>query len=413
MPRGKPDYLSRWKLRQEVAGHGVAEREQGDSFLGAPARAVVELDAKALRSNFLAIQELVPGQSILPMVKADGYGHGAAWVARGCLAFPALYGFGVATLREGAELREELGPRGRHAAIIVFSGACPWTEEKGQYCERHGLTPVIASESDWRTFLTQGWCSRIPYELKFNTGMNRLGIPAAMAGAVGRTLSSLPGESHPKGIFSHLAMAEDPSHKLSRAQRERFISLRNELASRAPAAHFHLANSAAIWNQKGWGLDGLTDVVRPGLSLYGIPPWDKAPARGIAPVLTFKASVLATHRLKGGESVGYGGRFKVPAGETAQVAILGAGYADGVSRELSGDEKGPGGWVWLGGKPERFLGRVSMDLSAVSCAPGTRVGEWAQLLGPDVDPWAQAHAAGTIPYELLTSITARVQRVYG
>src|SRR6185436_4852394 len=111
-------------------------------------------------------------------------------------------------------------------------------------------------------------------------GMNRLGIPAAMAASIARAIRAMPSGSQPQGIFSHLAMSEEPDARLSAVQRERFAALRAELAPAAPAAHFHLGNSGAVWNRKHWGLDGLTDVVRPGLSLYGVPHWAGAPARG-------------------------------------------------------------------------------------------------------------------------------------
>jgi alanine racemase len=266
---------------------------------------------------------------------------------------------------------------------------------------------------DWTEFRKGGWAEKLGYELKFNTGMNRLGIPVSAAGRIGRELAKMEAGAHPSGVLSHLAIGEDPDCSLSRQQREKFLFLRAELSGVAPSAQFHLAASAAIWNRKSWGLDGLTDAVRPGLSLYGVVPWSGAPARGIAPVLTLRASVTAVHRLKPGESTGYGARFQVQGTEARTVAILGAGYGDGIHRSLSGLENRGGGYVWLDGAEQRVLGTVSMDLCAVSCAGTTEAGSWAEFLGPHVDVWAQARAAGTIPYELLTSLASRVQRIYG
>ena len=368
-------------------------------------RALAELNAAALQNNYRAIHALLPKQAVLPMIKANAYGHGGDWVAQQLQSLPALYGFGVASLEEGSTIREALGPRGRKIRIIVFSGSIPWTEDKGQYCEDYGLTPVIASDADWNSFLKGGWPARLPYEIKFNTGMNRLGLSFSMAPAIAHALHGKPSEWHPAGVFSHLAQADDPDAKLSRLQLDRFQALRSEFNSACPGTQFHLANSAGIWNHKYWQLDGLTDVIRPGLSLYGIPPWKDAPARGILPVLTLKAPVLTVHQLKAGESLGYGATYT--ANESVRAAILGIGYADGLHRTLSNR-----GHVWIGGRPDRVLGRVSMDLSAVQCSAQVRVGDWAEFLGPHVDPWAQAEAAQTIPYELLTSISSRVQRVY-
>jgi alanine racemase len=126
--------------------------------------------------------------------------------------------------------------------------------------------------------------------------------------------------------------------------------------------------------------------------------------------MTFKATVMAVHALKPGESIGYGAAYKVPpkSNETVHAAILSAGYADGIPRALSNQ-----GHAWINGRASRFLGMVSMDISAVAATAATRPGDMAEIIGPHVDLWAQARAAGTIPYELLTSLSARVQRQYG
>ena len=371
-------------------------------------RVVAELSARALLANYQAIHALVPHQSMLPMIKANAYGHGAAWAARNLVGMEGLYGLGVATLEEGAEIRKVIEKQSKRTRIIVVSGSSPWSESKGQYCERHGLTPSVVTDGDWEKFLKGGWPERIPYEIKFNTGMNRLGLSTGMARPIARALKDRPAEHHPLGIFSHLAIGESPDHPLSRQQRERFAALRSELAPACPAAHFHLANSSAIWNEKHWGLKELTDVVRPGISLYGVPPWAGAPVRGIEPVMCLRAAVIARHKLKRGDSIGYGATFKVATDEPVHAAVLSAGYADGIKRMLSNK-----GHVWLGGALCRMIGIVSMDLSAVSCSAGTQVGEWAEILGPHIDVWAQAAAAGTLPYELLTSVSQRVKREYG
>lgn len=345
------------------------------------------------------------------MVKANAYGHDLGWVGRQLLDLPGLYGFGVASLEEGKELRQELGAHGKRARIIVFSGANPWTEGKGQFCERHGLTPVIATDADWEKFLKQGWPEKIAYELKFNTGMNRLGMSPKMASQVVKALRGERTEWHPHGVLSHLAIAEEPDHRLSLEQRRCFEAIRSEMHAAFPAAQFHLGNSAAIWNEKHWRLEGFTDVVRPGLSLYGVPPWKDAPIRGLEPVMSLKASLIQIHHLKPGDSVGYGGTYQVSSKDHPQgmkVGLISAGYGDGLHRMLSSK-----GWAWIAGQPKRLLGRVSMDLAAVECPPAAKIGDWVELFGPNIDPWAQSELAGTIPYELLTSVGNRVQRIHG
>lgn len=370
-------------------------------------RAAVELGAASLLNNYRVIRGLVPKLEILPMLKANAYGHGADWAARILLNESGLSGFGVATLQEGADLRSGMGTRGRKIPILVFAETSPWSDAKGQFCERNGLTAVISSEGDWAAFLKAGWISRIPYEFQFNTGMNRLGISPGFTSQLIKDLRKRESTEHPKGIFSHLAMSETPDAKLTVLQVDRFTAIRRELGSIFPTVRFHLANSGGIWNSKNYGLDSLTDMVRPGLSLYGIPPWPGAPVRGLIPVLSFRAKVVAIHRLKPGDSIGYGGTYRVKGKDAVFAAIIGAGYGDGVHRALSNE-----GHAELDGKMTRFMGMVSMDLSAIACWEGTQVGTWTELLGAQVDAWIQAKAASTIPYELLTSISPRVKRIY-
>jgi alanine racemase len=348
------------------------------------------------------------------MVKANGYGHGAVWAVNQLVgALDHLYAVGVATLGEGVELRRGVPQLARRRIPIqVFSGASPWTREKGSFCVHFDLIPALFTEEDFRKFLKEGWAAHLPYELEFNTGMNRLGIPLEALSRVRNELAKLPPEQRPRGIFSHLAVAEDPRHPLSQKQLERFLQVRRELSSVSPASQFHLGNSGAIWNAREFGLLEVTDVVRPGLALYGVPPWAGAPARGIKPVMTLSAEVIQIHSLKAGESTGYGACFRVPTGAPSpvRVAILAAGYGDGVQRLLTGPGGTSGGCAWLGGRPVRFLGVVSMDLCAVECGEDVRVGDRAEFLGPHVEAWTQARMAQTIPYELLTSIAARVSR---
>lgn len=370
-----------------------------------PPRAIVQLSADALQKNYRAIQALVPDQFIIPMLKANAYGHGSIWAARLLVRLPGLYGFGVATLEEGKELREGLGLRERKTQILVLSDATPWSDEKGQFCEAYGLTPALASETDWSSFYRGGWHERVPYDLLINTGMNRLGILPSSFVPIARNLKGKPAHCLPRSVFSHFAMSESPESKLTQTQIERFRSVRKEWSATFPGTKFHFSNSGGIWNAKKLGMGDITDVVRPGLSLYGIPPWPGAPARGISPVLSFKVKVAALHRLKLGESIGYSGTYRV-TGEGVIAAILSAGYADGIPRSLSNR-----GSVILDGAKAPFIGNISMDLSAVRCSARTRVGDWAEILGPEMDPWLQAQAAGTIPYELLTSISSRVKRV--
>lgn len=374
-------------------------------------RVVAECRADVLRSNYLAIRDLNPGLSLIPMVKANAYGHGAAWAARVLADQPDLYGLGVATLAEGRDLRKALGVKGRKVPILVFSGAMPWTEERGRFCEAHHLTPVLASDDAWDAFHREGWTARLRYEIKFNTGMNRLGLSMDRLDRVRAQLQKLPADQKPQGVLSHLARAEEPENPRTREQVERFRKIRQTLDSVLPSSFFHLANSSAIWNFRKLGLHGWTDVVRPGISLYGVAPWAGAPARGVSPVLELRATVLQVRTVAPGEGIGYGFTHTVSKGRQAaseRVAILGCGYADGLPRFLSNR-----GRAVLRSRDETFRGIISMDLSAVSCGADVVPGDTATLLGPGVDIWEQSKLAGTVPYELLTSLGTRVERIHG
>jgi len=368
-------------------------------------RARALLSASALKNNYNAISDQLASQAVIPMIKANAYGHGVDWVIQVLKTMPNLYGWGVASLEEGKEVRDSLGLKYRKNKILIFSGALPWTDEKGQYCEQNGLTPVIGSDEDWAKFFKGQWHRKLPYHLKFNTGMNRLGISTALAPSIVKQLLHEPVESRPEGVASHLALAENPAHPLTQLQISRFTELRGILEPAWGGVLFHLANSSAIWNQKHFGLAKLTDMIRPGISLYGVPPWAGAPEKGIKPVMELEYQVVARRKLQKNETVGYGATYKCESAQQ-EIAILSAGYADGFHRMMSNR-----GEVWASGKLRKILGIVSMDMSAIECDASIKVGSWAKVLGTELDPWTQAQAAGTIPYELLTSVSSRVKKV--
>ena len=362
-------------------------------------RLIARCSAEVLSANYDAIQKLARGKWLLPMIKANAYGHGAAWAAAELYRKPDLYALGVATLAEGREVREAVGLRGRKTRVIVFSGALPWTEEKGRFCEEFDLVPVIASDEDWAAFYKGGWPSRLAYELKFNTGMNRLGISFDRLQQVRAQVAKLAADQRPSGVLTHLACAEDPKNERTLSQVQKFRQIRAELEAVVPNAQFHVANSSAIWNLSKLGLEELTDGVRPGISLYGVVPWAGAPARGVSPVMEIQARVLAIRNLQAGEGMGYGFSHIVSRAQGSdRVAIIGCGYADGLPRALSNQG--------------RYRGVISMDLSAVACGGEIKAGDWVRVMGEGIDIWEQAQLAGTLPYELLTSVGARVQRVY-
>ncbi len=362
------------------------------------------VDLQRLHNNFRILRRESGQRDILAMVKANAYGHGATAVARSLLKEPGLAGFGVATLQEGAELRMGLGASRTNPKILVFSDCTPWETWKRSFCQKHHLTPVLTSLEDFNHFIRQGAHRTLPYHLKFNTGMNRLGIDMEEVSDLARVLDQLEHRHQPQGWMTHLAHSEKPNHPLSRLQLQRFQELRGRFWQKHDASDWHFANSAAIWNARAWKVEDQSTLVRPGLALYGIPPWTDAPQRGLKPVMRVEVRIIQIHQVAAGQGVGYGFTFRPKT--STRVGIISAGYADGMHRLLSSK-----GWVYAGTR-RPLLGRVSMDLMAASLPPSTKTGDWVELWGDHLDLWKQAQAAQTVPYELLTSLSDRVERRY-
>ncbi len=375
-------------------------------------RAQIHLSSSALIQNFKIIQKQAEnGMQLIPMVKANAYGHGAVWAAQTLFKQAAirrsLYGFGVATFQEALELRKSL--KG-NVPILVFSDCAPWSSDLHQLCQKYQFEPVLSEVVALLNFQALQKKSRSPLasHLEVNTGMNRLGIPL-------ESLSLLNDE--PTSVFTHLAEAENPNSKLTQFQMKQFSEVMKRVRSRAPRPFFHFANSAAIWNAKEYPLFKEMKVVRPGLALYGTRPFEEAKDKGLRRVMTLTASVLNRIFLNEGDQVGYGGTYTCKSKAGEWVAILGSGYADGVFRSLSNE--GVAALPSSGGssgrktsKTMRFLGRVSMDLCAVQSKSSIKVGDRLVLWGNEIDPYEQARYAKTNPYELTTRIGSRVERVY-
>jgi alanine racemase len=341
------------------------------------ARLTVDLDA--LAANYGRLLQAASGAEVAPVVKADAYGLGAAAVARRLWTEGARRFF-VARLAEGEALRSALGA-GRAAAVYVLDG-CP--EGAADRLRAADLTPVLNSWEQAGRWAASGGG---PAALHIDTGMNRLGLKA-------EDLTALP-PLDLRLVMSHLACAEDAGHPLNARQRARFEAA----AAAFPDVPRSLANSAGVFLGDAFRLD----MVRPGIALYG-----GAADAGFETVVTLEAPVLQVRQVQPGETVGYGAAFA--AAQPTTVAIVAAGYADGVLRAGAG-----GGYGWTDGVPCPLLGRISMDLIALDIgrAPAAGPGTMIELLGANVALGGVAERAGTIPYEVLTRIGgARVRRVY-
>ncbi|WP_029087494.1 alanine racemase [Brevundimonas aveniformis] len=340
-----------------------------------PARLIVDLNA--LSANFHTLAR-IGGVPVHPVVKADAYGLGAAAVARKLMTEGADTFF-VARLSEGEALRQTLGSRPN---IYVLDGCGPNDVLRLQAAR---LRPVLNAPEQIRRWLGSDGG---PSALQIDTGMNRLGIRPEDAP------EPFPGLEI---VLSHLACADDPFDALNTSQRSAF-----ELVSRRyPGVVRSFANAGGTF----LGADFAFDALRPGISLYGGGP-EGRPDDRLRPVAAFRADVIQIRDVPEGETVGYARGFT--AEHPTALAIVSVGYADGVLRSNY-----PNGKVWVGDALRPIIGRISMDLIAVDIT-GLKVspGDTVELFGPYRMIDDAAADAGTIAYELITSVSTRVPRVY-
>jgi alanine racemase len=358
----------------------------------ASARLLVDLDA--LAANYRLIAREARGAEVAPVVKADGYGLGAAVAARRLWAEGAR-SFFTARPGGGEALRAALGPE-REATIYVLDG-CPdgWAERM----QAADLVPVLnslAQVAAWGAAAAAGGPGRAA--LHVDTGMNRLGLRPEEAQARVDAPDRLRGLEITM-VMSHLACASDPAHPMNARQAETFRSV----ARLFPEARASLANSAGVF----LGEEYRFDLVRPGIALYGGGPQERPDPR-IAPVATLEAEIMQVRTVPPGETVGYGATWT--AERPTRAAVIAVGYADGVLRSASS----PHGRVFFDGALRPVLGRVSMDLVAVDVtgSEAAAPGAWVQLFGPDLPIDDAAATAGTLAYELLTRLGPRLDRIY-
>jgi alanine racemase len=373
---------------------------------------VARIDLNALKSNYRSIVEYLSSRPLSPgviaVVKANAYGHGAGHVAL-ALEDAGADLLACADIEEGAALRAA----GVRADILVF-GALSVSDLDGLFDCR--LTPTISTPGAAQAVQAAAakYKQRISYHLKIDTGMNRLGF---RFDNVRRTLPELFASPNldVAAVYTHFATADDPESALFNDQHVRFEKAVDEImlnrsassaSSAGPCPYMHAANSAALLrDSRVW-----YDRVRPGLLLYGLVPPPLASTIPLTPVMTLGSRVVAVKGVRPGEGVGYGVRFTAHTPTT--IAIVPAGYADGLDLRLAGR-----GAVLIRGRRAPILGSVCMDMliadvTAIDASPGDEV----VIIGPQgsdrIDVREMAAQIGTIPYEILCRIGSRIERVY-
>ncbi len=350
------------------------------------ARARVEIDLGALQRNGAAVARRA-GVPLLPMIKADAYGLGAAAAVR-ALDVLEPWGYGVATVAEGEELRE----LGVTRPVVVFT---PLLEQELTRVRSARLTPTLGFAAEieaWRRVGGGAW------HLSIDTGMSRAGIPWRQIEEIRHLTELLP----PEGAFTHFHSAELDDGTLT-AQERLFREAVASLPSRPRL--LHAANSAAIARQgrSDW------DLVRPGIFLYGVGGGRSAAIQP-EPVVNLRAPIVEIRDLQAGDTVSYGATLRVE--RAARIATLSVGYADGLPRSLS--ERGS---VLVGGTLDPVAGTVTMDMTMIDVTTvRCEVGDVATLIGRAGDTVLTvervADDAGMSPYELLTGLRSRVERSY-
>lgn len=377
---------------------------------------VARVDLAALQANFKAIQAFVATSAdaprVIAVVKANAYGHGAARVALALEQVGADL-FACADIEEGVALRQA----GVRAPILIF-GALSVSDLDGVF--DYTLTPTISTPSAAKA--VQAAAARrgvqLGYHLKIDTGMNRLGF---RHDNLQRTLPDLLASPNLRleAMYTHFATADVPGSEVFEQQRRNFeaaTAVVSGLSRTGPpeGGHHvktHACNSAALLrDSRVW-----YDLVRPGLLLYGIVPPPMASTIPLQPVMSLTSRVVAVKGLRRGEGVGYG--WKYQAEEPRTIAVVPAGYADGLDLRLSGRAH-----VLIRGRRVPIVGAVSMDMITVDVTdcgdvtPGDEVviiGRQGEASWQQIDVREMAAAIGTIPWEIVCRIGTRIERIYG
>jgi alanine racemase len=370
-------------------------------------RSWVEISLKQIVQNFLAVRDVVgPGVEVMAVVKADAYRHGAVEVSRALSSAGARW-LAVSNVEEGAILRD----RGITTRILVMADFLP-AERSGLL--DYNLTPVIHSLGDIAEWdrLAGARGVTADYHLKIDSGMGRLGTRSSAL----EILEATRAATHVRleGLMTHFASAANYASMQTEGQLRAFLAVCSELARAGvnpPILHMASSTPVAYGRKEAW-----QRMVRPGHAVYGyVSPVAKgtAPQRllEVRPALAWKTAVLAVKELPAGALVGYGGMYRTT--QPTRIAVLAAGYADGIPHRLSNK-----GRVIAKGHLAPIIGAVSMDLTTIDIThcPPLAAGDAVTLLGSEgsvsIDAQQIARLAGTISYSVLCGIHARVKRIY-
>ena len=362
------------------------------------AGAVLTIDLVALKDNWRLLSTRAVSAECGAAVKGNAYGLGIEPVAR-ALWEAGCRTYFVARPKEGEELRKHLPDATIYVLDGLFAG-------QAEFYAKLNLCPALISVEEAREWAGFGrvYGRKLPCAIHVDTGINRLGFSKPEFDALLDDAFLMEG-LNVSLLMSHLGCADEPSHPLNARQREAFDAVRAKL----PGIPASLANSSGIFLGEGY----THDLVRPGIALYGGNPITGSP-NPMRAVAHLEGTVLQVRNVRVGETVGYGATWE--ASRPTRIAVLGAGYKDGVPRALSSKQMDGPAQVFINGKRCPVIGRISMDMMGAditdlmphSVVRGTR----AEILGPNILIDEAAAWAGTISYELLTRLGSRYARLY-
>ena len=377
------------------------------SAVQGPDRTYVKIDLAAIRANMEAMhQNIAPGTKMAAVIKTDGYGHGAAAIARALEPLPYLWGYCTATFEEARALREA----GVEKPVLILGYTFPACYEEEA---RLGIRPAVFREDQLSALSDAAKKAGVtfPVHVAVDTGMSRIGITPDDRGLsfVKKALET-PG-IQVEGIFTHFAKADmlspDPTMTQAQAFRHFTDRIEQELGYRVPIRHCD--NSAGLIRFP----ENDMDLVRAGITLYGLWPSEEVPKDivSLQPALSWYSRGVFVKDLPAGRAVSYGGTFVTD--KTTRVATISVGYGDGYPRSLSNK-----GYVLIRGKRAPILGRICMDqlMADISDIPGAAEGDLVTLIGTDGSETITCEALGDLSgrfnYELVCDINPRVPRVY-
>lgn len=357
-----------------------------------PLTAAIHLDA--MQHNLARCKSSAPGAKVWAVVKANAYGHGLERAMRG---FADADGLALIEIEGALRLRE----LGWTKPILLLEGF--FDADDLINLAEHGISTAVHSLEQIRMLEYTRLYQPIDIYLKMNTGMNRLGLPPEQYGAAFKRLRAMD-DVRSITHMTHFANADELEHPRLTIQEQvrRFCEGADGLAGERS-----LSNSGGVLYQQELGAQLSNDWVRPGIMLYGGTPGGRSAGDfGLLATMTLRSSIIAIQELQAGDTVGYGSRFE--AAGPMRIGVVACGYADGYPRSAP-----HGTPVLVEGVRTTLVGRVSMDMMTVDLGPvaNARVGSKVTLWGDGLAIDEVAHAAGTIGYELMCAIAARVRMV--